>query len=77
MGVNSLHHQAVKDLAKGLVSMAESDDGICEAAYDPEHRFVLGVQWHPEFRYESDADSMALFSSFAAACNEYRATKKK
>ena len=25
-----------------------ADDGVIEAVEDPDHRFVLGVQWHPE-----------------------------
>jgi putative glutamine amidotransferase len=52
--VNSIHHQAVKDVGDGLVVEARSsDDGIVEAvrlADDvAEGRYVVGVQWHPEF----------------------------
>ena len=53
--VNSVHHQAVKDLAKGFLTEANSyDDGIIEAIYlaqkSPEDPYCYGVQWHPEFQ---------------------------
>lgn len=50
--VNSVHHQAVKDLGKGLLPQAYcTEDGILEAFIheDAEPGKVLGVQWHPEF----------------------------
>ncbi|HEV8581113.1 MAG TPA: gamma-glutamyl-gamma-aminobutyrate hydrolase family protein [Thermoanaerobaculia bacterium] len=47
--VNSRHHQAVKRLADGLVSVALSPDGLIEAAFlDRDDWWVRGVQWHPE-----------------------------
>lgn len=46
--VNSLHHQAIHDLAPGLRAIAISDDGLVEAVeYEADPR-VLAVQWHPE-----------------------------
>ena len=42
------HHQAVATLGRGLVATATSADGVVEAAELPDHRFVVGVQWHPE-----------------------------
>jgi putative glutamine amidotransferase len=57
--VNSVHHQAVRLLGKGLVVEARSvPDGVIEAVrYAPEAErdgqgqpsFAFGVQWHPEF----------------------------
>lgn len=46
--VNSLHHQAVDRLGTGLIATAFSDDDIIEAIESPRHKWVLGVQWHPE-----------------------------
>ncbi|HEX6864362.1 MAG TPA: gamma-glutamyl-gamma-aminobutyrate hydrolase family protein [Thermoanaerobaculia bacterium] len=47
--VNSRHHQAIKKLAEGLVPVAESPDGLIEAAVlDHPDWWVRGVQWHPE-----------------------------
>jgi putative glutamine amidotransferase len=47
-GVNSRHHQAARDVGQGLVISATAPDGVIEALESPHHRFVLGVQWHPE-----------------------------
>ena len=50
--VNSIHHQAVKDLGKGLVADAWcKEDGLIEGYYHestPEGS-IMGIQWHPEF----------------------------
>lgn len=48
IGVNSFHHQAIRDAAQELVPIAWSEDGLIEAVTLPTKRFVLGVQWHPE-----------------------------
>ncbi|HMC14011.1 MAG TPA: gamma-glutamyl-gamma-aminobutyrate hydrolase family protein, partial [Albitalea sp.] len=48
--VNSVHHQAIKDLAPGLVVEARSvGDGLIEAVRRPGDSYVAAVQWHPEF----------------------------
>lgn len=46
--VNSFHHQAVLALAKKLKANAYAEDGLIEGVELPEHRFLIGVQWHPE-----------------------------
>lgn len=45
--VNTYHHQGVADPGR-LTPTAWADDGLIEALEDPQRRFVLGVQWHPE-----------------------------
>ena len=47
--VNSLHHQAVAEGGEKLRVIARSTDGIIEAVQSTEHKFILGVQWHPEW----------------------------
>jgi len=47
--VNSLHHQSVKNLGKGLKVVATAPDGVIEALEMPGKRFVVSVQWHPEW----------------------------
>ncbi len=51
INVNSVHHQGVKKLGEGLKIESKSiGDGVVEGiSYDKEGRFILGVQWHPEF----------------------------
>jgi putative glutamine amidotransferase len=48
LGVNTLHHQAVDQVGRGLRPVAWSDDGVIEAIESITHTPVLGVQWHPE-----------------------------
>lgn len=66
--VNSLHHQAVRDVAPGLVVNAKAPDGTIEGVELPGRRFVLAVQWHPEILWPHDAPSMRLFEAFVEAC---------
>jgi len=65
MPVNSAHHQAVKDAAPGLIVDAVAPDGVIEGIEDPKRRFVLGVQWHPEYRL-SEGDTR-IFAAFIEA----------
>lgn len=70
IGVNSCHHQAIKSLASGLKEMAWSPDGLIEAVYMPEKPFVWAVQWHPEFSYKVNPDSVAIFGAFVSAARK-------
>ena len=65
--VNSYHHQALKTLAPAWSAMAVAPDGIIEAAYMPDRRFVWAVQWHPEFSFRVDENSRKLFHAFVRA----------
>lgn len=56
------HHQAVDRLGRGLTVTARSEDGVVEAVELPEHRFVVGVQWHPE-----ETGDSRLFEALVAA----------
>lgn len=62
--VNSYHHQAVKQLAPALLPMAYSEDGLIEAVWAPGKNFVWAVQWHPEFSFKTDINSMKIFQQF-------------
>lgn len=64
IGVNSYHHQAIKDLSKKLKVAAVSEDDIIEGVYMPDKKFVLATQWHPELSYISDKNSMKIFEAF-------------
>ena len=65
--VNSYHHQAVKDVAPGLAVMAGSEDGLVEALYRPDSKFLWAVQWHPEFSFKTDENSRKIFRAFVEA----------
>lgn len=69
-GVNSYHHQAIKDIAKNAEVMAVSEDGLVEAIGLKEKKFIVGVQWHPEFAYMKDEKCYKLVKAFTDACNE-------
>jgi putative glutamine amidotransferase len=64
--VNSVHHQAVRELGRGLVVSARAGDGLVEGAELPD-RPVLGVQCHPEELAGGEAWAAALFGWLAAA----------
>jgi putative glutamine amidotransferase len=67
-GVNSRHHQAVKDLGRDLVVTAVAPDGIIEAIERPASSFCVGVQWHPEnFCREEGYNFAPLFRAFVSA----------
>jgi putative glutamine amidotransferase len=73
ISVNSLHGQGIDRLAPGLVVEATAPDGTIEAVRLATARFIVGVQWHPEYRLEHDPFSRALFAAFGAACRAYAA----
>ncbi|TLS35590.1 gamma-glutamyl-gamma-aminobutyrate hydrolase family protein [Pseudalkalibacillus caeni] len=68
--VNSFHHQAVKDPAPGFSVSATASDGVVEAIESMKHRFVLGVQWHPENLVKNDSISRKIFGAFVEACRQ-------
>lgn len=69
IGVNSRHHQAVKEIAPGFKISAISTDGVVEAIEAfPEYR-ILGVQWHPE-NMATDGNDEGMKRLFARLIEE-------
>lgn len=66
--VNSHHHQAVKDVAPGLQVMGRCSDGIVEAVWKPDAKFLWAVQWHPEKIWDIEDSSAQIFRAFLRAC---------
>lgn len=66
--VNSMHHQAVRQAAKGLTVSAYAPGGLAEAIEMPGYPFLLGVQWHPEYLWEQDTAAAGIFQAFVNAC---------
>lgn len=78
LAVNSYHHQAVKELSPRLTAMAYATDGLVEAVYMKEKPFVWGVQWHPEFSYQTEESSRKILGKFVeAAKNNGNCGKEK
>ncbi|MDQ4046570.1 MAG: gamma-glutamyl-gamma-aminobutyrate hydrolase family protein [Actinomycetota bacterium] len=69
--IASGHHQAVSQVAPGLVVTAVADDGTVEALEDPD-RWVASVQWHPEVVELPDAQRQAPFRAFVEVCHSLR-----
>lgn len=69
--VNSLHAQGIDRLADGLRVEATAPDGVIEAVVVADApAFAVGIQWHPEYRFEDGAFARALFDAFGDACRE-------
>lgn len=67
--VNSLHHQAVKRLARGLKVTAHSDDGFVEAIESADdYPFLVAVQWHPEEMVNDSPEQRAILARFLEKC---------
>jgi putative glutamine amidotransferase len=76
--VNSLHGQAIDRLAPGLEVEATAPDGTIEAVRVTGVRgWAFGVQWHPEWRFAENEDSMALFRAFGEACRAHAAGARR
>mgnify|MGYP000946836234 CR=1 FL=1 len=70
--VNSFHHQALKQVAKGLKVVATAPDGIIEAveAENEDGTFILGVQFHPEMMFDKSTFARGIFKKFISICIE-------
>jgi gamma-glutamyl-gamma-aminobutyrate hydrolase PuuD len=64
------HHQAIRDVGRGLVPTAATTDGVVEAVELPAARFVLGVQWHPE-----EARDQRPFDALVRAAEAFRSER--
>lgn len=75
--VNSLHGQGIKELARGLVPEAHAPDGLVEGVRVKSARaFAYGVQWHPEWRHETNRFYDRTLKAFARACEKRRQGKE-
>jgi putative glutamine amidotransferase len=69
--VNSMHHQAVRDLAPGLTATAFAPDGLIEGIEAADGQFVIGVQWHPEELTDNVPVMRRLFGALSETADEY------
>ena len=70
--VNSFHHQALKQVAKGLKVVATAPDGIIEAVEAEDGTFVMGVQFHPEMMFDKSTFIRGMFKRFINICIDSR-----
>ena len=73
LGVNSSHHQAIKELAEPFRATARSSDGVIEAmelapGAAKTLPFCLSVQFHPERLHGQHPEHLALFQTFVRSC---------
>ncbi|HET8630229.1 MAG TPA: gamma-glutamyl-gamma-aminobutyrate hydrolase family protein [Thermomicrobiales bacterium] len=75
IAANSFHHQSLKEIGAGLEVMGRTADGSVEAVTDPSHRFVLGVQWHPEMMFDVHDEHLRPFARLVEEAAAHRAAK--
>jgi putative glutamine amidotransferase len=82
IAVNSLHNQGVNQLAPGLVVEGVAPDGTIEAVRvvagpdGPCPGYAVGVQWHPEYDWRTDALSRAVFDQFGDVVRAYAESQR-
>lgn len=69
--VNSLHHQAIDQLGRGLATVAKDEARIIQAVENKDAPFLVAVQWHPELLV-FDRAQQNLFRCFVSAASEYQ-----
>lgn len=69
--VNALHHQSIDRLGDGLVVVSRDAYDIVQAIEQPSARFMIGVQWHPEFLV-FDSGQVRLFKQLVNAARDRR-----
>lgn len=73
--INSLHNQSINGVGESLEISGRDLDEIVQAVEDPHHRFLFGVQWHPEFLIYA-ARQRRLFRDLVTAASEYRDSRR-
>lgn len=68
----SSHHQALRQVARGLKVVAKAPDGTIEAVEMDAHPWLVAVQWHPEYTAESDPGQQRLFDALVGAAGVSR-----
>lgn len=80
--VNSIHHQGVKTLGRGLAVEARADDGLIEAIRWQGPSYVFGMQWHPEFMalgrlHDEQLDGHPILHHFLETARQVRDRKTR
>lgn len=68
--VNSFHHQIIDKLGEGLSVIARANDNVIEAIQMKSHKFLYGIQWHPEMMVaRGNREMEKIFKKFLDSCN--------
>ena len=70
--VNSMHHQGVRALPPNLAAAAYGPDGLVEGVEAKDCRFLMGVQWHPEYFAEDGGHMAPLFRALIDEARQMR-----
>ena len=77
--VNTFHHQGMDRASLAPIfrpaAIAHPDSWLVEAYESPAHRWVIGVQWHPERGFELGQAHRRLWQSFISACSDRAANR--
>jgi len=69
---NSLHHQAIKQLASVFTVNAQTKDGLIEGIENQANPFILAVQWHPEMMVAYEPQMQKLFDYFVKVVAQHK-----
>lgn len=75
IATNTYHHQAIKQVGRGLRIAGRAEDGLIEAVEGTEGRFVLGVQWHPEMMHAAHRAHLFPFARLVGEAGAYKERK--
>jgi len=64
--VNAIHRQAIRSVGRGLAIVARERTGVVQAIEQSNHRYRIGVQWHPEY-LPQHRRQRGLFAGLVAA----------
>lgn len=71
--VNTLHHQAIKQLGNDLRAVAHSQDGLVEAIESADPSIdMIALQWHPEILATIDAANKSLFEDLVVRAQKVK-----
>ncbi len=75
--VNSLHHQAIKRVGRGLKITAYSEDGLVEAVEATgDYPYLVAVQWHPE-EIAEQPEQKRILQQFVDQCRKKAQERRK
>lgn len=76
--VNSVHHQAIKELGAGLTVSAWSPDNVIEAIeLVDDDQSIIAIQWHPELTFLNDNASLEIFADLIKRAQNCSANQSK